>query len=393
VFGTYDAEAHPRVQVVIDGLHAHGIEVEECDLPLGLDTASRVAVLKHPWKVLQLGWRIGGRWIQLWRMARRTEPADAILVPYLGHFDIHLARRRFKHQPIVLDHFVSGSDTAKDRGVSGPLRDRLLTAVDHAALRAADVAIVDTDGHRDLMPLWAQEKGIVVLVGATDSWLVQPRSAFDGTRPLKVIFFGLFTPLQGSVVIGRALGLLTDEPGIEITMVGEGQELAAAQKAAQANPRVTWLGMVPAEKLPAIAAEHDVCLGIFADNPKGLRVVPNKVYQGIRAGCAIVTSDTFPQRKTLGDMAEYVPPGDASALADTLRRLAADPNRVAELQAVSRDGADRFGPKSVVGPLVDWLEGMKDNGSRRRVTAHGPDAPQAMRIDRGREPEACDRNR
>ncbi len=350
MFGTYDIGAHPRVQVVIEGLRAHGVQVEECNAPLGLDTAARVALLRQPWRLPALPARIAARWIVLIRKARRTSPADVVLVPYLGHFDVHLARPFFRRVPIVLDHFISGSDTARDRGVSGPIRDKLLTLVDHAALRAADVVMVDTDEHRELMPVWAQPKGIVVAIGAPDSWEAPPRPPYHADRPLKVIFFGLFTPLQGPVVIGKALAHLANEPSIEVTMAGDGQELAAAKLAAGANPRVRWLGMVPSKQVPALASEHDVCLGIFANNPKGLRVVPNKVYQGIRAGCAIVTSDTPPQRRVLGDLAVYIPPGDSTALADALLELAADPKQVAALQAAARSASAGFGPAGVVAP-------------------------------------------
>jgi glycosyltransferase involved in cell wall biosynthesis len=358
VFGTYDARAHPRVQVVIDGLREHGLEVEECNAPLGLDTAGRVDLLAKPWKTPAFAARLTWRWLSLWRRARDARPADVVLVPYLGHFDVHLARRRFPDTVIVLDHFISGSDTAKDRGVSGPLRDRLLNRVDHAALRTADVVMVDTDEHRELMPEWARRKAVVVLIGAPDGWVAPGRPAYDGSRPMKAIFFGLFTPLQGSVTIGQALGLLADEDRIEVTMAGEGQELAAARQAASTNPRVDWRGMVAFEAMPALTAEHDVCLGIFADNPKGLRVVPNKVYQGIRSGCAIVTSDTNPQRRTLGELAVFVRPGDPRALAEALRALAADPSRVAALQAASRAASDRFGPAGVVGDLVIRIEAL-----------------------------------
>jgi glycosyltransferase involved in cell wall biosynthesis len=358
LFGTYDVRAHPRVQVVIDGLRGRGVEVEECNAPLGLDTAARVALLRQPWRLPALPVRVAARWVVLIRKARRTAPADAVLVPYLGHFDVHLARRRFRRIPIVLDHFISGSDTARDRGVSGPVRDVVLTLVDHAALRAADVAMVDTDEHRELMPKWARPKGIVVAIGAPDVWEAPPRPSYDADRPLKVIFFGLFTPLQGPVVIGQALAHLANEPSIEVTMAGDGQELPAAKLAAGPNPRVRWLGMVPSEQMPALASEHDVCLGIFANNAKGLRVVPNKVYQGIRAGCAIVTSDTPPQRRVLGDLAVYVPPGDSLALADALRQLAASPTQVSALQAAARTASARFGPAGVVAPLVDWLDSV-----------------------------------
>ena len=82
-------------------------------------------------------------------------------------------------------------------------------------------------------------------------------------------------------------------------MIGTGQDLAQARSAAAANHAVSWRDWVPAAELPAIVAGHDVCLGIFGTGEKALRVVPNKVFQGAAAGCAIVTSDTAPQRRAL----------------------------------------------------------------------------------------------
>ena len=354
-FGTYDSKAHPRVEVVIDGLRANGVEVEECNEPLGFDTAARVGFLAQPWKAPLLVARLGRRWLTLWRRAASIERPDAVLVPYLGHFDVHLARRRFPSSEIVLDHMISGGDTARDRGVSGPLRHRVLSRIDDAALHAADVVMVDTDEHRDLLPEWARDKAVVVPVGAPDSWQAPPRPPYGGSRPLDVIFFGLFTPLQGAVTIGHALGLLADAEDIRVTMVGAGQDLDESRAAAAANPRVQWPGLVPPDSLPALTAGHDVCLGIFSDNPKGLRVVPNKVYQGMRAGCAIVTSDSAPQRRELGEAALYVPPADPAALAGVLRMLAAAPEQVAALQSAARTAAERFTPARVVTGLVEQL--------------------------------------
>ena len=363
VFGTYDTAAHPRSQVVIDGLRDRGVLVEECNAPLGFDTAARVTFLAQPWKAPLLLARIAGRWRELWRRASTLERPDAVLVPYLGHFDVHLARRRFRGVPVILDHMISGSDTARDRGLSGPLRRQLLTRIDHAALRAADVVMVDTEEHRELLPGWARSRAVVVPVGAPDSWQAPPRPAYDGGRPLKVIFFGLFTPLQGAVTIGEALGLLAADEQIAVTMVGAGQDLDPARQAAAANPRVDWTGLVSADTLPALTAAHDVCLGIFSDQPKGLRVVPNKVYQGMRAGCAIVTSGSAPQRRALGDAAMYVPPADPAALAAALRTLASTPERVASLQAAARAASEQFAPARVVNDLVDQLRAGAPNRS------------------------------
>jgi SAM-dependent methyltransferase len=87
-------------------------------------------------------------------------------------------------------------------------------------------------------------------------------------------------------------------------------------------------------------------------------VVPNKVYQGAAAGCAVVTSGTRPQRAALGDTAVFVPPGNAAALADALRMLAVDAAELARLRAAARERAgERFAPAAVVAGLRSRLAG------------------------------------
>ncbi|MGZ4354843.1 MAG: glycosyltransferase, partial [Gaiellaceae bacterium] len=167
-----------------------------------------------------------------------------------------------------------------------------------------------------------------------------------------VVFFGSFTPLQGAPVIGEAIGLLADEPSIEFTVVGRGQDYDAARAAAAPNGRVEWVDWVEAEELPLFAAAHHVGLGIFGPGAKGLCVVPTKVFQSAAAGLAVVTSDTPPQRESLAGAAVFVPPGDAQALADALRALARDRERVEELRAAAyRRASAAFRPASVVAPL------------------------------------------
>lgn len=139
-------------------------------------------------------------------------------------------------------------------------------------------------------------------------------------------------------------------------MIGGGQDEAETRAAAAGNTSVRWLDWVPSTELPAVVAEHDVCLGIFGTGQKALRVVPNKVFQGAAAGCAIVTSDTAPQRRMLGDAAVLVPPGDAGALTDALANLAQDRTALAARRRAARELADeRFTPAQVVAPLIERL--------------------------------------
>ena len=356
-FGTYDATIHPRVRVLIAGLRAHGHEVRECNEPLALSTEDRVATLRQLWRLPVPAWRLMSSWRRLIGRARREPRPDFLLVGFLGHFDVLLARLIFRGVPIVLDHLVSAEETARDRGIGGAFLLRLLASLDRRAVGAASVVLVDTEEHRVLVPHKRFEDTVVVPVGADGDWFA---AATDQIHPpsdvLRVVFFGLYTPLQGAPVIGEALGRLADA-AVRVTMIGHGQDLTATRAAAAANQHVTWHHWVEAADLPSVVAAHDVCLGIFGDGTKARRVVPNKVFQGMAAGCAIVTSDTAPQRRLLGEAAMLVPPGDPDALAAALLTLAGDRAELDRMRgralAIARE---HLSPMAVTAELVAGLQ-------------------------------------
>jgi glycosyltransferase involved in cell wall biosynthesis len=375
-FGTYDVRAHPRVAVLLEGLAAQGDVVDEVVEPLGLSTADRVDLLGQPWRVPALAVRLTVRWT---RLLGRAGPRllgsryDAVLVGYLGHFDVLLARlllvvARLRHprraRPVlVLDHLVSASATAQDRGLASArgAKDRLLRTLDAAAQRAADVVVVDTVQRLPELTARGRARAVVVPVGATAAWFDAAQERTGDAGPLRVIFVGLFTPLQGAVTIAGAvaeLGPALDDGRIEVTLAGTGQDHAVAHRIVGNRGGVAWLDWVPAEELPALVAAHDVGLGIFGTTPKALTVVPTKVFQAAAAGCAIVTSDTAPQRDSLGEAAVFVPPGDPSALADALMALTYDPAWVHRLQASARALAEeKYAAGIAVTPLRERLGG------------------------------------
>lgn len=353
-FGTYQAKSHPRISVLIEGLREHGHRVAEANVPLGLSTAERVDMLGSAAGPLKLVGKLARSWFSLagksLRARGRNRP-DALLIGYMGHFDVWLARLLFPRTTIVLDHLIYASTTAVDRGVGGgSLKQKLLRFLDDSAIRLADVVLLDTDEHRDLMPEASRHKGLVVAVGAPGYWFVDG-AADPATGPLRVVFFGLFTPLQGAVTIGEAIGLLRGAP-VEFTMIGSGQDLEASRAAAEGGAATTWVPWVDSAELPATVARFDVGLGIFGTTDKAQRVVPNKVFQCAAAGVAVVTSDTAVQRRILGASADLVPAGSATELAQALRALADDRERLAGRRADARAWADaHFTPAAVTAPL------------------------------------------
>jgi glycosyltransferase involved in cell wall biosynthesis len=353
-FGTYQAKSHPRISVLIEGLREHGHQVAEANVPLGLSTAERVDMLGSAAGLPKLVGKLARSWAGLagksLRARGRNRP-DALLIGYMGHFDVWLARLLFPRTTIVLDHLIYASTTALDRGVGGgSITQRLLRFLDRSAIRLADVVLLDTEEHLELMPAGTAHKGLVVAVGAPRTWFVDS-PADPAHEALRVVFFGLFTPLQGAETIGEAIGLLSDAD-IEFTMIGSGQDLAATRSAAEGGAPTSWLPWVDAAELPGLVATFDVGLGIFGTTDKAQRVVPNKVYQCAAAGVAVVTSDTEAQRRILGGSADLVEAGSAEALAAALRALADDRARLAERRHDARSRADaHFTPAAVTEPL------------------------------------------
>lgn len=352
VFGTFDVRRHPRVAILEDGLLAHGFEVVRCNVPWSTGTADRVRAVRSPLTALRALRELIGSWRALREKARYLEGVDAVIVGYLGVLDVHLVRRCFPGALIVLDHLAPIVGILEDRRF-GRVLQRLGRLLDRAAERRADLLLADTCEHAAGM-----ERGssVIVPVGAPTSWFspaVRPESA----APLRIVFFGLFTPLQGAPVIAEAIATALDAGAdLEVSMIGRGQDLAACQEALGDRPEVHWQSWVEPTELPDVVASHHVCLGVFGVTPKAGRVVPNKVFQGAAAGCAIVTSDTAPQRRLLGNAGAFVPPGDAAALASILGQLADDPVRVARLREAARElGETSFQPVKVVEPLVEQL--------------------------------------
>lgn len=349
-FGTYESDRHPRVRVLAQGFRQLGDEVGECNVPLDLSTESRIELLRKPWRIARFACRLGRAWWRLARAAKTWPRPDVVVVGYLGHLDVHLARFLWPGIPIVLDYLVSLADTARDRRVGGGEIRWALERMDAAALRAADVVAVDTEEHRRLLESSVRDRSIVVPVGAAEEWF-EASSPPSETDHIRVVFFGLYTPLQGTPVIGEAIARLAGEP-VDFLMVGTGQEYEKTRRRAAANPSVRWQDWIDPAQLPTVVARHHVCLGIFGTDPKAQRVVPNKVYQGAACGCAVVTSDTPPQRRALGDAGVFVSPGDPEALATAIRALARDPDQLERLKtSAARRARDAFRPPRVARAL------------------------------------------
>ena len=324
--GTYE-RAYPRSRVLIAGLRAVGVDVVEHHRPVW-ERRDHTGGLR-PVPLAASAVRFAGAWAGLARAGLRERPVDAVVAGYLAQPDALPAWcvARARRVPLVVDMMISLADTlAGDRALAGRAAAAVLAGVDRMSLRLADLVLADTAAGADwLARRFGVDRGriAVVPVGAEpDRFPCTP----PPEGPPHVLFYGKLAPLHGVATVLEA----ARRPGVPpVRLIGDGQlgPWLEAELARERPPGLVWERWVPYERLGAEVGAAAICLGVFGTSDKAARVVPNKVWQAMAAGRAVVTADTPAVREVLEDgvSALLVPAGDARALAAALARLAVDP--------------------------------------------------------------------
>jgi glycosyltransferase involved in cell wall biosynthesis len=271
---------------------------------------------------------------------------DALLVGYPGHLDLLAAKRVACGKPIVFNPLVSLADTlVDDRGrfARGSLTARALRTIDRAAFRAPDLVVADTQAHAAFFRELGARRVEVCLVGAEERVFAPGwRQPVDFT----CLFVGKLIPLHG---LDTILEAARRAPELQFRIIGSGQ-LESLLRDRPANvERRDW---VEYERLPEELHRCACALGIFGTSPKARRVIPNKVFQALACGVPVVTADTPAARELLtdGESALLVPPADADALVEALRRLAAEPELARRIAAGGAAAYRKHASEEVLGP-------------------------------------------
>ena len=347
-FGGYDP-AYPRNEIIRKGWEKCGFPHAECRV----DTRLKVH-LRYP--------------ALLWRYLRLRNASDVIFVPDFRHKDVPLAWAiaRCSRRKLVFDPLVSRYETrALDREDirRGSVQARHNRNIDRLSMKLADLVLADTAAHAGF---YSREFSIradklkVLPVGFDEDRFT--RSPFPPVgEKCNVLFYGTYLPLHGTDTIVEAAALLRDAP-VSFTLVGEGQTLAAAMEKSRGLPhgKITFRPPVPVQKLTGLIAEADIVLGIFGTTPKAGIVVPNKVYQALAVGRALVTAGTPAIGEFFRDGVHLrtVPPGDAHALSRAIESLMRD--RALMRRLADAGGAyvrEEFNSRRIARRLFEILEG------------------------------------
>lgn len=367
-WGGYDV-GKPRVRLLLDALRRRGVLAGEIHFDVwGAIEDKSVA----GWKRLA---RAAFAWFfgmprALWRL-RKVDRETHVLLPYPGTpeiFFVSLFARR-KGGKVLFDAFLPIHDTiVGDRGLlrDGRLLARFLKLFEGIGLRLADVILTDTDQHADFL---SKEYGIerdrflTVLVGAEPQFA--PVEEFDSVddligspdgRPV-VLFYGQLIPLHGLATIIEAARLVRGQ-GIHWIIVGKGQQEPLLRNFLErgGDRDITWISWVDYERLPALIARADLCLGVFGASDKAGRVIPNKLFQVLAMGKPAITRSSA----AVDDLARRypetlvtVPADDPGALSKAaVAMLSSSANR----RSLPAEAIRELGPDQGVARLIARLE-------------------------------------
>jgi glycosyltransferase involved in cell wall biosynthesis len=308
----------------------------------------------------ELGWQVADFHPKLSSLAdwearlRRLPKPDLVWVPCFRQRDVKAASRFARSQgvPLVFDPLISAYDKqvderAKLSAESG--RAKRLLNWEHGLFQRADRIIADTSAHADYFADVlgvSRDKLAIVYVGAEETLFTsQPLQPKLPNEPLEVLFYGSFIPLQGPETIIEAAGLYRGPP-VKWTLIGQGPLKKTCEEKAKGMNNVTFEDWMPYETLPARIHQADILLGVFGTTPKAGRVIPNKVYQSLACGRALITRLASAYPELLFHQGNsglvWVDAGDAKSLAMAVAELASDYHKLSTLGKAATETSRQF---------------------------------------------------
>ncbi len=229
--------------------------------------------------------------------------SDILFVGYPGHIDVVLAfilARLFKKKLVFYPLLILNSLFVEDFGLikKGSFFQVLLKWCETWIYRMNDLILADTTNQKNYLvkEMGINEKRIVVFPLGADNkaYKKQINSVKSKSGVFHVVYYGLYTPLHGVEHIIDCAKLSLKNKTIRYSMVGKGVTFSKNYETAR-RLKLTNIDFYPemteATALPMLQSA-DVFLGFLQKHPTVERSVPNKVYQGMALGKAVITADS-----------------------------------------------------------------------------------------------------
>ena len=326
---------YSRTRIVYKGLKSQGLDVRSCFPP-------DKRFIHYP--------------ALLWRAWRRSKGCDIVLVGFYGQLLLPIIKL-ITQKPIVFDMYIATYDTMiHDRKAAqdGSFKASLYKISDRLACKLSRKLVLETQDHiKDFSRKFnIPEHKFARIFLAVDNTVIYPRNKATISNEFLVHFHGEYAPFHGVKYILRAADLLREE-NIRFQIIGRGitydqdQELARDLKL----HNVLFYDPVPYDKLADFMAQANVCLGIFGDNERMLRVTTNKVIEAIAMGKPLITGKNQPVQELLTHKKNvfFVDRANSQQLADAILYLKQHPQLCDEMGKRAFNTAAQYCTLNVIG--------------------------------------------
>ncbi len=180
-----------------------------------------------------------------------------------------------------------------------------------------------------------------------------------------VLFVGRHEQRKGLAVLIDAFDRLG--PDVRLWVIGEGPETDRLRARTLGDPRVEWLGMVnDTEKMRRLAGADVFCAPSLGGESFGVVLL-----EAMAAGTPVVASDLAGYRNVVRPERDALmfPPGDATALADALRRVLSDDEQRRRLIISGQERAERFSLDGLAARYLEMYEEVLSGRARRHQAA------------------------
>jgi glycosyltransferase involved in cell wall biosynthesis len=211
-----------------------------------------------------------------------------------------------------------------------PAKARRLAGREARVWRDADGLVTTTAGIRDSLAEAYGARGHVRVVPNGCDVPEGPCPAPSAEHPPRVVYAGQLYPWKGVDLLVEAMAAV---PGARLVVLGG---LSGEPDLGRIRARVAGLGLSERAELPGSVPQAQVAgelrraavivVPFLRSRMTERHTSPLKAFEAMAAGRPIVISDLPSTREVLRheETALLVPPGDADALADAIRRLLAD---------------------------------------------------------------------
>jgi glycosyltransferase involved in cell wall biosynthesis len=268
---------------------------------------------------------------------------------------------------VIFDHHDLFPETIEVKFGPG-LASRVAAWCQRLTFAVADHVLATNESYAEVARQSGKAEADVTIVrnAPPETWTRRPlRLRHGALQRVRLAYLGAIGSQDGVEGLVPVLAHLRDRPepiDVHLTVIGEGDARASLERALDEHGlrhQVTFSGWVPADQVPELLEEADVCVDPAPATDVNQRSTMTKIAEYLSLAKPVVAYDLLETRRTADTAAVLVTPGDSHAFAEAIARLAFEPRHRADQARAARMRARQLTWARSERALLDVYRGLR----------------------------------